>query len=190
MPSSTTLCGFRSCEILFISQGKTNTHTNLLQLLFLRRSRDSFDAIDPRPYVLSEYFMERNQERGRTVQLLQGGSSDYEKVWASLLMPRHLLDIARIPSHRFWFSLLVSFILLAGIVVVSTPLVPYQWRIDGSGWAVIFPIAYVYFTYIAGKTLTFAPYSVMAGCHILFPVSAHEGFQSLSCSNPLLRRSC
>ena len=51
--------------------------------------------------------------------------------------------IKEIPKiwKRFWFSLLVATIILAGIVVVSLGFVPPQWRIDGSGWAVIFPLA-------------------------------------------------
>ncbi|EMD36208.1 hypothetical protein CERSUDRAFT_115155 [Gelatoporia subvermispora B] len=53
---------------------------------------------------------------------------------------------------RFWFSLLVSIIIVAGMIVISTPLVPVEWRIDGSAWAVIFPL------------------SVITGCHILFPI--------------------
>ncbi|KAI6167544.1 hypothetical protein EDD17DRAFT_941146 [Pisolithus thermaeus] len=40
-----------------------------------------------------------------------------------------------------------------GMIVVSTSLVPYQWRINGTGWAVILPL------------------SIVCGCHILFPVS-------------------
>ena len=42
---------------------------------------------------------------------------------------------------RFWLPLLVSILILAGIVIVSTPLVPLEWRINGTGWAVIFPLA-------------------------------------------------
>ncbi|KAI9068985.1 hypothetical protein FKP32DRAFT_1560577 [Trametes sanguinea] len=53
---------------------------------------------------------------------------------------------------RFWFSWLVSWILVAGMVILSTPIVPLEWRIDGSAWAVIFPLA------------------VVVGCHILFPI--------------------
>ncbi|RDX46455.1 hypothetical protein OH76DRAFT_1356082 [Lentinus brumalis] len=53
---------------------------------------------------------------------------------------------------RFWFPWLVSWILVAAMVILSTPLVPVQWRIDGSAWAVIFPLA------------------VLAGCHILYPI--------------------
>ncbi|KAA1477055.1 hypothetical protein DENSPDRAFT_867478 [Dentipellis sp. KUC8613] len=53
---------------------------------------------------------------------------------------------------RFWFPLLVSTVLIAGIIVCSTPLVPLEWRVDGSAWAVIFPIA------------------VATGCHVLFPI--------------------
>ena len=41
---------------------------------------------------------------------------------------------------RFWFSLLVSSVVIVGVVIVATPLVPIQWRIGGEGWAVIFPL--------------------------------------------------
>ncbi len=54
---------------------------------------------------------------------------------------------------RFWFPLTVSIILIAAMVILSTGLVPYAWRIDGSAWAVIFPLA------------------VVVACHVLFPVS-------------------
>ncbi|KAI0827193.1 glycosyl transferase family group 2-domain-containing protein [Trametes gibbosa] len=53
---------------------------------------------------------------------------------------------------RFWFPWLVSWILVAAMVILSTPLMPIAWRIDGSAWAVIFPLA------------------VVVGCHILFPI--------------------
>ncbi|CAL1710811.1 unnamed protein product [Somion occarium] len=53
---------------------------------------------------------------------------------------------------RFWFPLLVSSILVVGIIIVATPLVPVEWRIGSDGWAVIFPLA------------------LSAGCHILFPI--------------------
>ncbi|EPQ51585.1 hypothetical protein GLOTRDRAFT_140976 [Gloeophyllum trabeum ATCC 11539] len=53
---------------------------------------------------------------------------------------------------RFWFPLTVSVIIVAGIIILSTPLVPIAWRVDGSAWAVIFPLA------------------IVAGCHILFPI--------------------
>ena len=43
--------------------------------------------------------------------------------------------------RRFWLAFLVSGVLVAGIIVLSTSLVPLQWRIGGDGWAVIFPIA-------------------------------------------------
>lgn len=54
---------------------------------------------------------------------------------------------------RFWAALLIAFILIGGMVVLSTTLVPIEWRVGSSGWAVIFPLA------------------VTSGCHILFPVS-------------------
>ncbi|KAF7297159.1 Glyco-trans-2-like domain-containing protein [Mycena indigotica] len=53
---------------------------------------------------------------------------------------------------RFWFPLLVSFIIIAGMIIVSTNLVPLQWRVSGDAWGVIFPLA------------------VVAACHILFPI--------------------
>ena len=42
---------------------------------------------------------------------------------------------------RFWFPLLVSVLLIGGIIVCSLSVVPPAWRIDGSAWAVIFPLA-------------------------------------------------
>ncbi|OJA16706.1 hypothetical protein AZE42_11524 [Rhizopogon vesiculosus] len=53
---------------------------------------------------------------------------------------------------RFWFPLLVSTLLIAGVVIVSTSLVPFQWQVTGNAWAVIFPLV------------------VVGGCHILFPI--------------------
>ncbi|KAF8664111.1 hypothetical protein AX16_000801 [Volvariella volvacea WC 439] len=55
-------------------------------------------------------------------------------------------------AKRFWFPLCVSFAVIVMIIVLSTELVPYAWRIDSTAWAVIFPLA------------------VGAGCHILFPI--------------------
>jgi cellulose synthase/poly-beta-1,6-N-acetylglucosamine synthase-like glycosyltransferase len=54
---------------------------------------------------------------------------------------------------RFWFSFLVCIVLIAGMIIVSTPLVPYQWQLTGNGWAVILPLA------------------IVCTCHLLFPVS-------------------
>jgi cellulose synthase/poly-beta-1,6-N-acetylglucosamine synthase-like glycosyltransferase len=53
---------------------------------------------------------------------------------------------------RFWFSLIVSFILILVMIILSTNLVPFGWRITGSSWAVIFPLA------------------LITSCHILFPI--------------------
>lgn len=54
---------------------------------------------------------------------------------------------------RRLFSWLVSWVLLAGMIVLSTSLVPVEWRIGGDSWGVIFPLA------------------VVVGCHIASPVS-------------------
>ncbi|KAF5339551.1 hypothetical protein D9611_011423 [Ephemerocybe angulata] len=55
-------------------------------------------------------------------------------------------------AKRFWFPLLVSFAIIAGMVILSTKLVPFEWRVDGNGWAVILPLA------------------MTCGCHILYPI--------------------
>ena len=53
---------------------------------------------------------------------------------------------------KYWFSLTVAWVLIAGMVILSLPLVPIGWRVTGSSWGVIFPLA------------------AASGCHILFPV--------------------
>ncbi|KAJ7650952.1 glycosyl transferase family group 2-domain-containing protein [Roridomyces roridus] len=52
---------------------------------------------------------------------------------------------------RFWVSLIICVVVIAGMVVCSTSLVPLAWRVTGSAWGVIFPI------------------SIVTGCHILAP---------------------
>ncbi|KAF9447333.1 hypothetical protein P691DRAFT_776203 [Macrolepiota fuliginosa MF-IS2] len=54
--------------------------------------------------------------------------------------------------RRFWFPVVVSVVVVSGMVVCATGLVPIEWRVDGRSWAVIFPLA------------------LSAGCHILFPI--------------------
>ncbi|KAF7307706.1 Glyco-trans-2-like domain-containing protein [Mycena kentingensis (nom. inval.)] len=53
---------------------------------------------------------------------------------------------------RFWVPLLLSIIIIAGMIVASTTLVPLEWRVTGDAWGVIFPLA------------------IVAGSHILFPI--------------------
>ncbi|PPQ75054.1 hypothetical protein CVT26_012056 [Gymnopilus dilepis] len=55
-------------------------------------------------------------------------------------------------AKRFWFPMLFSILIMAGMIILATPLVPLEWRIDGSGWAVILPL------------------SIAVACHILFPI--------------------
>lgn len=43
--------------------------------------------------------------------------------------------------YSFWFPFIVCFVIIAGMIICATPLVPLAWRVDGSGWAVIFPLA-------------------------------------------------
>ncbi|EJD00578.1 uncharacterized protein FOMMEDRAFT_91587 [Fomitiporia mediterranea MF3/22] len=54
--------------------------------------------------------------------------------------------------RRFWLSIVVCGLIMAGMIVLSTNAIPAQWRIPGSDWAVIFPLA------------------VTIGCHLLYPV--------------------
>lgn len=63
------------------------------------------------------------------------------------LLDEVIRSVVLIPDHscRFWFPFLVCIVLIAGMIIVSTPLVPYQWQLTGNGWAVILPLASVLF---------------------------------------------
>lgn len=69
------------------------------------------------------------------------------------------IEIPRI-WKRFWFAFVLCFIAIAAIVILSTGLIPPEWRIPGSSWAVILPLA------------------IVAAGHILFPVSSSMTSQS------------
>jgi hypothetical protein len=53
---------------------------------------------------------------------------------------------------RFRVSLILATLIIAGMIVCATPVIPFEWRVPSSGWAVIFPLATV------------------AACHILYPI--------------------
>ncbi|KAJ7594440.1 glycosyl transferase family group 2-domain-containing protein [Mycena floridula] len=79
----------------------------------------------------------------------------YNISWSATIKEVHRSNFFKeIPKivKRFWFPLLLSFVVLAGIAICSTSLVPLEWRVSGSAWAAIFPLA------------------VQASCHILFPI--------------------
>ncbi|KAF9039188.1 glycosyl transferase family group 2-domain-containing protein [Panaeolus papilionaceus] len=59
------------------------------------------------------------------------------------------IEVPRI-IKRFWFVFLVSFFLIASMVVLALPFIPMEWRIDS--WALMLPLA------------------VVAGGHILWPI--------------------
>lgn len=61
------------------------------------------------------------------------------------------MEVPRI-LKRFWATYVICWTMVAGIIILSTTLVPIAWRIDASAWAAIFPL------------------SVQVGCHILYPV--------------------
>ncbi|KIJ67352.1 hypothetical protein HYDPIDRAFT_108074 [Hydnomerulius pinastri MD-312] len=61
------------------------------------------------------------------------------------------IEVPRI-WKRFRISFVMSFATAAGMVILSTPLIPAGWRVDSTDWAVIMPLA------------------IVVGCHILFPI--------------------
>lgn len=52
------------------------------------------------------------------------------------------LEVPKI-FQRFWLALLLCVVISAGMVILSTNLVPLGWQIPGWDWAVIVPLAYV-----------------------------------------------
>ncbi|KJA18241.1 hypothetical protein HYPSUDRAFT_169359 [Hypholoma sublateritium FD-334 SS-4] len=53
---------------------------------------------------------------------------------------------------RFWFPMGASILIMAGMIICATSIVPFVWRVDGSAWAVVLPL------------------SMSVACHILFPI--------------------
>ncbi|KAI0074905.1 hypothetical protein K474DRAFT_1709473 [Panus rudis PR-1116 ss-1] len=71
------------------------------------------------------------------------------------------LEVPKI-LKRFWLALLMCIIIAAGMVVLSTELVPLGWQIPGSSWAVIVPLA------------------LTIGCHALWPIVLNPWFMIFS----------
>lgn len=61
------------------------------------------------------------------------------------------LEVPKI-LRRFWLSIVVCLLLVAMMVVLSTPIMPVEWQVPSIDWAVIFPLA------------------IVVGCHLLYPV--------------------
>ena len=61
------------------------------------------------------------------------------------------IEVPRI-LKRFRVALIISGFTIVMMVILSSSLIPLEWRIPGNAWAVIFPLALV------------------AGSHILFPI--------------------
>jgi len=55
-------------------------------------------------------------------------------------------------AKRFWFPMLMSVVILVGMILCAMSVIPFEWRVTGSAWAVILPL------------------SLSAACHILFPI--------------------
>lgn len=45
---------------------------------------------------------------------------------------------------RFWLSILISTLTIAMMIILSLPFIPRELAIKEDGWAVIFPLAYVF----------------------------------------------
>lgn len=54
--------------------------------------------------------------------------------------------------RRFWLSIIVSLLIVGAMVVMSMDVMPVEWRVKISDWAVVFPLA------------------ITVGCHLLYPV--------------------
>jgi hypothetical protein len=52
------------------------------------------------------------------------------------------LEVPKI-FKRFWLSLVISTLCIVTVVVLSTKLVPPEWRIEKSSWSLILPLVYV-----------------------------------------------
>ncbi|KAJ3567239.1 hypothetical protein NP233_g6495 [Leucocoprinus birnbaumii] len=89
---------------------------------FFRRPLDPPNTSHPRAPVLVQHPMDGHDQRGREVEFFK----EIPKIW-----------------KRFWFPIVVCWVIVAGMVVLAIPgLVPVQWMIGGAeGWAVILPLA-------------------------------------------------
>jgi hypothetical protein len=42
---------------------------------------------------------------------------------------------------RYWPTFLLCFLLIAGMIILATPLVPFEWQVTKDSWAVVIPLA-------------------------------------------------
>ena len=54
--------------------------------------------------------------------------------------------------RRFWLSIVVCILIIATVVILDTSLIPIEWRVSITDWAVIFPLG------------------IAVGCHLMYPV--------------------
>ena len=127
-------------------------------------------------------------------QRLQKGLPLHVFILTDFIKHTHLISTFEYFSlHRFWFPLLLSVVLIAALVILSTPLVPIEWRVRGQdGWAVIFPVAWVSaslaFFYLSAQLLPSS--RLLSGCHILFPVRDSNVFCVPRVSHSSRHRLC
>ncbi|KZT65726.1 hypothetical protein DAEQUDRAFT_731159 [Daedalea quercina L-15889] len=71
------------------------------------------------------------------------------------------LEVPKI-LKRFWIALVICILLVAVMIILTTPAVPSGWQISGWDWAVILPLA------------------VTIGCHLLYPIVLNPWFMIFS----------
>lgn len=49
------------------------------------------------------------------------------------------IEVPRI-LRRFWLAFVLSFGVLIGMAILTTDLIPVDWRVESLDWAVIFPL--------------------------------------------------
>lgn len=49
------------------------------------------------------------------------------------------IEVPRI-LKRFWLAFVLSFGVLVGMAILTTDLIPVDWRVESLDWAVIFPL--------------------------------------------------
>jgi hypothetical protein len=54
--------------------------------------------------------------------------------------------------RRFWLSLVISFLIFTAMILMSTDVMPQEYRVATDNWASIMPLA------------------VAAACHVLYPI--------------------
>ena len=162
MHSLRTLCGYHSCAYLSIYSARLTCIVILTPFfLFLFYSFFFFGGLAiPISQAIMAHLFSYNIQWSATIKEVQ--RSNFFK------------EIPKI-ARRFWFPMSMSIVIIAGMIILSTSLVPFSWQVNGSGWAVIFPLSWVWcfwkkFNVIKCFYENFLFSRLSVSCHILFPV--------------------